>query len=807
MKKKIFLLPIICFLGSSCGGKTERGVHEHTFSTTYEFDSENHWRKATCEHTDEIADKGKHNFGDWKTVIEPTEEEQGKQIRSCKVCGYADSQRINLPEKGSSMDRPYLVSEIISLSSDKFSQNVTTKQYFVTGEVSEATYNNANDVTLFFKSNVTGVNAKFCFVSGKIDTYLIKSEYDAEGLTNATVTMFGYIESFISSSGDAWLRMRKFNATELSKASGEYTPTIVKIENGAPVNEHVHKYSDAWSTNETHHWHAATCSHTNLSKDYGEHQFDEWFTSKETTSTEEGEQKRVCKICGYTETKVINIVGHDHTFASGWTYDENKHWHASTCGHDVKSDEGNHNLSNWNTDLEPTTTQEGKESRTCSICGYKEERTIEKINPSASGTFTLYTFNDFHGAVNEYSSSRHVGLAKFGTYLKNSSKNNDTLIIDSGDTFQGSIESNYNNGNMITDVFNYAHVDVHTLGNHDFDWGLDKIIANKAKKGSDNWSMTNLGANIYDYDFDSKAEGNVFQTQLGDKYYIKTLPNSIKVGVVGVIGSDQITSICSPLVETICFKEHISILKELSDELRTDKGCNVVIASIHASAEDSMNKGLSEVSPVSGKKYFDYVACGHSHYDENYTENGTPFTQASAYGEKMYKAVFTISNGAVSDCSVNCLTYYNITNAVSSIDPNITSIINSYAVAYSTVGEQVLTSSASGTFNQSNQMPDLLCKAMYIEAYKQGYSVDVAVTNKARYNVSGSTIKYSSIYEAFPFDNVIYIAKIKGSKNVTQAFNLNGYNYIYHNSSLTNVNDNTWYTVAIIDYLLFHTNS
>ena len=59
---------------------------------------------------------------------------------------------------------------------------------------------------------------------------------------------------------------------------------------------------------------------------------------------------------------------------------------------------------------------------------------------------------------------------------------------------------------MITDVLNYAHVDVHTLGNHDFDWGLDKIVSNKARKASDGWSMNNLSANIYDYDFEAKEE-------------------------------------------------------------------------------------------------------------------------------------------------------------------------------------------------------------------------------------------------------------------------------------------------------------
>ena len=474
---------------------------------------------------------------------------------------------------------------------------------------------------------------------------------------------------------------------------------------------------------------------------------------------------------------------------------------------DETSNDHIHSFSDWNIVAEATETADGLRIRTCSSCGYVEEERIPKTQRNKNGTFTVYTFNDFHGAVNEYSSQSHIGLAKFGTYLKNVSKNDNTLIIDSGDTYQGSIESNYNYGNMITDVFNYAHVDVHTLGNHDFDWGIDKIKINKAKKANDGWSMTNLAANIYDYDFDNKIEGNVQQTELGDKYYIKTLNNGLKIGVDGVIGSGQITDICTPLVKTVCFKDHIQVLKNLSDELRTQKSCDVVIASLHEGAQKSMNKGLTDVSSISNKKYFDYVACAHEHKDENYTENGVYFTQASAYGEKIYKAEFSILNGNVTNCNVTRLNYSYIVNSVSTIDPKISSIIDSYAAEYSSVGGQVLTNSASGTFEQSNQMPNLLCKAMYTEAYKEGYNVDVAITNKARYDVSGSTIKYSSIYEAFPFDNVIYIAKIKGSKNVQQVFNFNGYNYIYHNSSLTNVNENTWYTVAVIDFLLYHTNS
>lgn len=47
---------------------------------------------------------------------------------------------------------------------------------------------------------------------------------------------------------------------------------------------------------------------------------------------------------------------HTHTFATAWTYDENKHWHASTCGHDVRSEEAAH-----------TAGEDGK----CTVCSYK----------------------------------------------------------------------------------------------------------------------------------------------------------------------------------------------------------------------------------------------------------------------------------------------------------------------------------------------------------------------------------------------------------------------------------------------------
>ena len=59
---------------------------------------------------------------------------------------------------------------------------------------------------------------------------------------------------------------------------------------------------------------------------------------------------------------------HEHTFSNDWTYDANKHWHPSTCGHDVKKDESEHL---FNDVVTPATyNADGYTTHTCSICGY-----------------------------------------------------------------------------------------------------------------------------------------------------------------------------------------------------------------------------------------------------------------------------------------------------------------------------------------------------------------------------------------------------------------------------------------------------
>ena len=60
---------------------------------------------------------------------------------------------------------------------------------------------------------------------------------------------------------------------------------------------------------------------------------------------------------------------HEHSFSSGWVYDENYHWHESSCGHDVTSGNAPHNWDAGIVTTEPTHTAAGVRTYTCTVCG------------------------------------------------------------------------------------------------------------------------------------------------------------------------------------------------------------------------------------------------------------------------------------------------------------------------------------------------------------------------------------------------------------------------------------------------------
>lgn len=399
--------------------------------------------------------------------------------------------------------------------------------------------------------------------------------------------------------------------------------------------------------------------------------------------------------------------------------------------------------------------------------------------PSVAVSVDFYAINDFHGVTDKMSTvAGYLEQVKY--------KNENVVLINSGDMFQGSMESNSNWGNLLSDCMDEVGFDSMTLGNHEFDWGLEKLATLSQQS-----STPFLGANIYHWDAENKTWGT-FADELAQEYVVKTLPNGLKVGIIGVIGSAQITSISSNLVQSIGFKNPAEIIPELSQKLRNKLGCDVVVVSAHTGQDTFLQDDTFDIT-----KYADVVFCAHTHKAETSYVNGVPFIQGGAEGNYVSHVKLTVQpNG-----NISCDVYENI--RYDSSWPNhyvSTRLINNSNEQIVEEANQVVAYS-SANMNSATAIPRLVCHAIAQYALDSGYDVDIAMCNNAREDLPQGEITYSDLYEALPFDNVIYVARVKGSDILNEA----KYCSVWRVSEKA-IQPNSYYTVVVLDYLLLHQN-
>lgn len=150
-----------------------------------------------------------------------------------------------------------------------------------------------------------------------------------------------------------------------------------------------------------------------------DHTFGSWTQVESPSCTDKGSIKRVCTICGFTETADVDPTGHEweeeytvdkaatcteagsksihckncdavkdseiipaagHTAGTEWKSDKDGHWHECTaCGAEI--DAASHEFK-WVIDKAATATEKGLKHEECTVCGYKKDA----VEIAASGT-------------------------------------------------------------------------------------------------------------------------------------------------------------------------------------------------------------------------------------------------------------------------------------------------------------------------------------------------------------------------------------------------------------------------------------
>jgi 5'-nucleotidase len=211
--------------------------------------------------------------------------------------------------------------------------------------------------------------------------------------------------------------------------------------------------------------------------------------------------------------------------------------------------------------------------------------------------------NDTHSQV-EPTDKSSLATSDMGGYarrmgvinrIRQAEKN--VILVDAGDFSQGTPFFNFYNGRVEIDAMNRMKYDAGTLGNHEFDNGIDTLalVLKKAKfqEVSCNYDVTNTPLN-----------GIL-------KPYIILMRNGVKIGILG-LGVNPESLIFQKNYRGLIFSNPLAKANEISTYLKEKEKCDIIICLSHLGA----NKSETEPNDfyIAHKTHFiDVIIGGHSH--------------------------------------------------------------------------------------------------------------------------------------------------------------------------------------------------
>ncbi len=407
-----------------------------------------------------------------------------------------------------------------------------------------------------------------------------------------------------------------------------------------------------------------------------------------------------------------------------------------------------------------------------------DKNTITNIDAqrmvNLSTEITLLATTDVHGAVLNYdyatgkAPAKGHGLAKVSSYVKSIRENNkNVMLIDNGDTIQGTPLSYYydvidtTSEHPMAKVMGAMKYDSWTLGNHEFNYGLD--VLNRVIKDYKSEGISVLGANIYKQD----------ATNFVDPYIIKNFNANGKAIKVAVIGLENK---CVPSWED---KKHYEGLQfnDLVDEAKKwvkevkDKGAEVVIVSAHSGQESNAdvlpeNEVNAIATQVSG---IDAIIAGHTHLKVNDLTKKNPEGKIVPIVESTNGAtgiaqvdINIDSNGKLSGVSTKNVT---IDNSIAD-DQEILDLIKPYqdaTVKYvdTKIGSSTGEFTGSGQTTKATAIMELINKVQKESANTQ-LSIAAPLSSSAFIPKGDITIK--DMMAVYVFENFLYGVKMTGKQ-------------------------------------------
>ena len=264
---------------------------------------------------------------------------------------------------------------------------------------------------------------------------------------------------------------------------------------------------------------------------------------------------------------------------------------------------------------------------------------LQSFTSNTTKKITILHTNDVHSHIDAFGpedgrNANKGGVARRASLVESLRKENpNTLLLDAGDIFQGTPYFNYYGGELEFKLMSMLKYDAATIGNHDFDNGIDGLFAQMPHAKFDFVSAN--------YDFSN----TVMDTHV--KPYKIFVKDGIKIGVFG-LGIELNGLVLKDMYKETEFLNPIEIAQDMSRILKTKEQCDLVICLSHLGYHYKKSpEKVSDLILARSTKDMDLIIGGHTHtflpkptIEKNVDNKNVLVNQVGCYGLYLGKIDF-----------------------------------------------------------------------------------------------------------------------------------------------------------------------
>jgi 2',3'-cyclic-nucleotide 2'-phosphodiesterase/3'-nucleotidase len=370
---------------------------------------------------------------------------------------------------------------------------------------------------------------------------------------------------------------------------------------------------------------------------------------------------------------------------------------------------------------------------------------------AAEKEIVILSINDYHGSLAPAGSN--VGAAKLVDAIKTEKAKNPegTIIVSAGDNYQGSAMSNLLYGEPVSAVFKEMGLELSAVGNHEFDWGIDKIT-----KWAEEGELTFVCTNIYDIRTNKPVDWA--------EPFVIIEKEGVKVGFIGLATPETAYKTLKANVVNYEFRDPVEVITEWVPVVK-DAGADIIIALTHlGSFQDKEGNITGEAAALCEVDGVDGVISAHTHQRVSGLVSGKPLVQAYKNGRTVGKIVYTFDENNNLISSVPSLDHLYKRPDTLKDDANMLVIYEKYNEELGPVLGKILGRTTVDLDHDRYAGPSLLGE-WTCEIMKDAAGVQIAMTNGGglRRPVPAGEITAGILYEVMPFDNTLYTMKLSGA--------------------------------------------